>query len=88
MTDPRPVATVDGIDYAPGGAYATCVGKAANVREYVEAYANQIDPGEDIDVVLADLLADLQHYAAIVGVDWQSLLSTAAANVEAERRGE
>jgi hypothetical protein len=87
MTDPRPVATVDGIDYAPGHAYAACVDRAAAVRPAVESYAAKY-PGEDTATVLADMLADLQHYAGVVGVDWDATVERAARNVEAERMGE
>lgn len=87
-TEPSPLAVVDGIEYAPGGAYAACLGKAARVREYVETYRDATEPGEDIATVLADMLADLQHYAAIVGADWDETTRRAAEHVEAERMGE
>lgn len=74
--------------YATPAARAQCAAKAANVRPSVEEYRDRIDPREPIGTVLVDLLADLIHYAASVGEDWDSIAEQAAAHVEAERAGE
>lgn len=87
MTAPKPVATVDGIDYAPGNAYAACRARGIAARTYVELYDAEHGTG-DTETALVDLLADLQHLAAVAGIDWPTVVERAAAHVDAERRGE
>ncbi|WP_458683264.1 hypothetical protein [Prescottella equi] len=55
----------------------------------VADYAKSVgDTGEELQIVLYDLLADLHHLADATGVDWYSANETAHARYVEEVRGE
>ena len=58
--------------------------RAARVRPMVEGYADRHDSGEPIGTVLADMLADLMHYADVVGEPWDAIARRAERNHAAE----
>ncbi|GBF17479.1 hypothetical protein Br6_04885 [Rhodococcus sp. Br-6] len=58
---------------------------AGPLAEYAKSVG---DTGEELQIVLYDLLADLHHLADATGVDWDSANETAHARYIEEVRGE
>jgi hypothetical protein len=61
--------------------------RANQARPSLALYANA-SGDDDWQTNLADLLADLQHLAAVDGLDWLHAVASAEMHVIAERRGE
>ena len=62
--------------------------RAARIAPHVGTYRWQHDEHEHFDVVLADMLADLMHWADAYGEDFDAALTTARMNYSAETAGE
>lgn len=51
------------------------------------AYSQATGPGEDIEIAMGDLMADMRHLCDESGYDWDAAVSSADMHYTAERTG-